>query len=68
MFLCTLKKGIFGLISEGLIIVRIRQVKEKNFFGHILGFLKQIFRQIYEILKDRKNVSCLCKREIYRIY
>jgi hypothetical protein len=33
MFLCTLEKGIFGLISEGLKIVRIRPIKKKTVLG-----------------------------------
>jgi hypothetical protein len=48
MFLCTLEKGIFGLILEGQIIVPKIEIKKKNYFEYFFlanfGFLKQIFR------------------------
>jgi hypothetical protein len=55
MFFCTLEKGIFGLISEGLIIVRIRRIEKKPFFGQILVFLKQIFRTNIRNIKRQKK-------------
>jgi hypothetical protein len=48
MFLCTLEKGIFGLILEGQIIVPKRKIEKKKYFEYFFfgnfGFLKQIFR------------------------
>jgi hypothetical protein len=35
MFLCTLEKGIFGLILEGQIIVPKRKIKEKKYFEYL---------------------------------
>jgi hypothetical protein len=34
---CTLEKGIFGLTSEGQIIVQIRQIKDKKNCYHFFG-------------------------------
>jgi hypothetical protein len=37
MFSCTLEKGIFGLISEGQIIVTEIKIKNKNYFIIFFG-------------------------------
>jgi hypothetical protein len=55
MFLCTLEKGIFGLISRGSDNSPDKTHQEKTFFEQILGFLKQIFRTNIGNIKRQKK-------------
>jgi hypothetical protein len=65
MVFFTLETGKLGLISEGQLMVRIRQIKSENknllnniSFLDILGCKSKYYRQI--ILSEKK-VQCFCK-------
>jgi hypothetical protein len=69
---CTLETGIFGLISEGQLIVpdQENQVEKENTFKKI--FFPKTFRSQIQILRMKylkeKKVPCFCKCEINSIY
>jgi hypothetical protein len=53
MVFCTLETGLFGLISEGQLMARIRQIKTENvklfaniFPLEILDYKSKFYRQI----------------------
>jgi hypothetical protein len=72
MVFCTLKTGLFGLIFEGQLMVRIRHIKSENeklfleiFPLEILG-CKSIFYG--QNISSQKNWPGFCKSEINNIY
>jgi hypothetical protein len=47
MVFCTLETGIFGLISEGQLMVRVRQIRS-HFFQEILGSKSKIYSKYFK--------------------
>jgi hypothetical protein len=71
MVFCTLEMCIFGLISGGQLMVRIRQIKsEKNHFFtlEIFGCKCKFSNLINKIFQDCKNCQFCGKSGIHSIY
>jgi hypothetical protein len=72
VFYTSFEMSIFGLISEGQLMVWIRQIKSENkkyfskpFSPRILGCESKVYGQI---ISSQKKVPCFCKCEVNSIY